>query len=129
MNLEHPFDSIRRHTGKTALSHLPTSQLVYQAQCKISPSTNPFIVETVDRLEEAETHVDALYREMDEVEDKLNSLLPLVVEIPGYEDSPVCWEAEATDAGYSEPADKIDLLRRYLLALHAAISEKYGYDA
>lgn len=128
VNIEHHFDNLRRQTGKTTLSHLPTSRLIYQAQCKIGPSTNPFIIETVDRLEEAETHVDDLYREVDEIEDKLNALLSLIVEIPGYENATVCWEAEATEAGYSDPADKIDLLRRYVLALHAALSEKHGHD-
>jgi hypothetical protein len=93
---------------------------------RLGPNTDPMVLELVERMEEAVDHVESLYKDEDEVEDKINDLIDEIVHLPELGDPSTNWECRRDDVQHSEMEDKLDLIKDYIQALVEFIR---GHDA
>lgn len=127
MQLNSPFDHLRAHTGSTRLSNLPTHQLLYQAKLRLGPNTDPVIRELVERMDDALDHVEDMYREIDETEDKVNEVMDEIKHLPTLDDPSTNWACKRDDVRHNDVADKLDVAKDYLCELVAFI--EHGDDS
>lgn len=114
---EYAIDILRARTGSTALSHLPTASLVYQAKTRLGPNTDPMILELVERMDEAIDHVEDLYQEEDEIVDKVNELMAEIKHLPELEDPTTDWACRRDDVRHNDVEDRLDLAKEYIQEL------------
>lgn len=114
---EYAIDILRARTGSTALSHLPTVSLVYQAKTRLGPNTDPMILELVERMDEAIDHVEDLYQEEDEIVDKVNELMAEIKHLPELEDPTTDWACRRDDVRHNDVEDRLDLAKEYIQEL------------